>query len=501
MHKFGGQAMQKCVEDAIKILQEQRYYDSIQGLMGWDLWEGLSANGAPYRGEVSGFFTTHQLSQLKSAETKKIIDAISEMKDSDFGDIYERGAARNLVHRYQKAVCVPAELQVDLRNYTNAAQRAWKQSCDENSFESYKPWIRGLFDLKMKVALAIDPNRAPFDVLCDSVDEGCDTREIGRMFAEIKRGINEILPKALEKQGEVDLSVLDIAQTHEQIRNAAYEINLLTGFDGANAHDSLVLHGMTTGVGPKDSRIGISYSGKWGGIFTMLHEGGHGRYSYNSCDKAAEYGLWGGVAGAMQESQARFYENIIGKSPEFWELCYPVLQKHFPELKNVCGDKFYKALMHIAPSTHRITADELTYSLHPIIRFEMEKDWFDGKIKTDDFEEIWNAKYQECFGLTPKDAKSGVLQDIHWASGHVGYFQSYTLGNLYGGQFLNTIKAKIPDLFAKVRAGDFAEMNAWLYENIHQYGNACTPTELLKNATGEDLNEQYFLDYLRARYL
>lgn len=493
--------MIKAVGNAIKILCEQRYYDSIQGLMGWDLWEGLTANGAPYRGNVSGFFTKQQLDQLKSAETVKLIDELREMNDADFADIYERGAVRELISRYKRAVQIPADLQAELRNYTGEAQRAWKSSCDENSFESYKPWIRGLFDLKMKVARAIDSDRAPFDVLCDSADEGTDTREVGRMFSVLKTGIHEMIPQVLERQGEIDMSVLEVSQTHSQIRDAAYAINLLTDFDGANAHDSLVLHGMTSGIGPNDSRIGISYAGLWGGIFTMLHEGGHARYGTSACQKANEYGLWGGIGGSIQESQARFYENIIGKSEQFWQLAYPTLQSYFPELSRVSCDKFYRALMRVSPSGHRITADELTYSLHPIIRFEMEKDWFDGKTKTDDFEEIWNEKYRECFGIVPKDARSGVLQDIHWASGHVGYFQSYTLGNLYGGQFLHEMMKTIPDFYDRIARGDFEKINAWLYENIHQYGRAFTPKELLQNATGEALNEQYFLDYLRSRYL
>ena len=233
----------------------------------------------------------------------------------------------------------------------------------------------------------------------------------------------------------------------------------------------------------------------------MLHEGGHARYGYSSNDRAVECGLWGGLSGAMHEGQARFYENIIGKSPEFWRLAYPVAVKHFPYLKDVPMEKFYMAQMKVQPSLHRITADELTYSLHPIIRFEMEKDCFDGKTSTDDFEEIWREKYKETFGLVPKDAREGVLQDIHWASGHIGYFQSYTLGNLYGGQMLHAMKKVLPNFDELVEKGEFAPINQWLYDNVHQFGRAMTPTEVLLHATGEELTETYFLDYLRDKYL
>ena len=491
----------KCVARALEILREQRYYDSIQGLMGWDLWEGLSQKGQPYRQEVSGYFTRQSLAQLKAPETAKIVAELAEMAPEDFADIYERGAAHTLIHHYRNAVQIPEDLQVELRNYTGRAQLAWRDALDHNSFEEYKPWIAGLFELKRRVAQAIDPHRNPFDVLCDSVDEGIDTARVGALFAQLKAGIVDILAQIKDQHDAIDTSVLQVPHSHQQIRDCAYEINLLTGFDGACAHDSKVLHGMCTGVGPRDSRIAISYKGIWGGIFTMLHEGGHARYNYSSCDRAVECGIWGGISGAMHEGQARFYENIIGKSPEFWRLAYPVVQKHFPQLQQVPMEQFYMAQMKVTPSLHRITADELTYSLHPILRFEMEKDWFDGKTKTDDFAEIWNAKYQETFGLTPKDAREGVLQDIHWASGHVGYFQSYTLGNLYGGQLLHAMGKTLPDFYQLVERGEFAPINQWLYDNVFQYGRAFTPQELLHKATGQDLQADSFLEYLREKYL
>ncbi len=492
---------QKTMARAIEILKEQRYYDSIQGLMGWDLWEGLSEKGQPYRQEVSGYFTRQALDQLKSPETKKVVDALREMGPGDFADVYEQGVAHALIDRYQNAVQVPEELQVELRNYTGRAQMAWRDALDHNSFEEYQPWIEGLFQLKRRVAEAIDPNRPTFDVLCDTTDEGIDTAQVGAIFANLKTGIMEILDAIREQHQAIDTSVLDVEYTHQQIRDTAYETNLLTDFDGACAHDSHVLHGMCTGVGPRDSRIAISYKGTWGGIFTMLHEGGHGRYNYSSSQRAIDCGLWGGLRGSMHEGQARFYENIIGKSPEFWQIAYPVVLRHFPQLKQVPLEKFYMALMKVTPSVHRITADELTYSLHPILRFEMEKDWFDGKTKTKDFQEIWNAKYQEAFGLMPKDAREGVLQDIHWASGHVGYFQSYTLGNLYGGMLLEAMEQDIPQWEQQMAKGEFSAINGWLHEHVHQYGMAIPPQQLLRQVTGKDLTEEPFLHYLRRRYL
>ena len=491
------------VKKAIELVKEQRYFDSIQGLMSWDLWAGLSKEGQPYRGEVSGYFTRQALSLLTSSDTAKLVDELKQLDDSAFADIYEKAAVNALIDRYTKAVMIPPELQIKLRNFTGEAQRAWQDSIKMDSFENYKPWLKGLFDLKLQIAEAINPNANPFDVLCDTVDKGIDTAEVGRMFGELKKGIGEILNEIKDEHAAIDDSKIRIPCDVKRIRDMAYDVNALTGYNYDCGRDSETVHGMCTSIGPKDTRIAISYRGDpWAGMFTMLHEGGHGRYGHNSHPRAIECGVWGGVRGAMHEGQARFYENMVGRSFEFIKYAYPTILKHFPEIKDVPVEDFYKMVNKVTPGLVRMGSDELTYSLHPIIRFEIEKDFFDGKIKTDDFEEVWNAKYQECFGMTPKNVKEGVLQDIHWASGHVGYFQSYTLGNLYCGQLLNSMLKVHPDLYAKMEKGNFDPVNSYLYEHIHQYGsNAYTPKELIVNATGEQLNEKYFLEYLRRKYL
>ena len=490
------------VSKAIAILKEQKYYDSVQALMGWDLWAGLSKEGQPYRNEVSSFFTLQSLGVLKSKETQEVVDKLRCLSDSDFSDIYEKAACNALIDRYDRAVQVPPELQLELRKHTAEAQKAWQESWRLDSFDYYKPYLKKLFDLKLKTANAINPNANPFDVLCDTVDKGIDTAEVGRIFGALKTGIGNILNTIRPEHETIDPSIIQIDCTKQQMRDVAAEINALTGYDYDKGRDSETVHGMCTGVGPKDSRIAISYRDLWSTIFTMLHEGGHGRYNHSSCDRAVECGVWGGVGGATHEGQARFYENIIGRSREFITLIYPIVAKHFPQLEKITPEQLYKSVNKVSPSLVRLGADELTYSLHPIIRFEIEQDFFNGKITTDDFQEVWNAKYKECFGLTPTTVKNGVLQDIHWASGHVGYFQSYTLGNLYGGQLLNTMMLQNPNFYGEIAAGNFSFVNQWLYKYVHQFGSyAYTPKELLINATGKPLSEVFFLDYLSDKYI
>ncbi len=490
------------VEQAINLLKEQRYYDSMQGLMGWDIWQGLSNNGNTYRNEVRSFLTKQASEQLLSPETAKLLLKLEDIPESSYNSPYEKAAIRALRHRYDRSTKVPLELRTKMRNFTSNAQKVWQEAVKLDSFEHYKPYLKELFELKLQVANAIDPNKNPFDLLCDGVDEGIDTAEVGRIFAALKTGIKDILAKTPFKDMP-DHPIASITADTKRIRDFAYEVNALTGYDYGSGRDSETVHGMCTAVGPKDSRIAISYTkSPWGGMFTMLHEGGHGRYEHGSCKEAIDCSVWGGVSGAMHEGQARFYENMIGRSLPFIKHIFPVIQKHFPEIGSATAEDFYKAVNKPAPSLIRIGADELTYSLHPIIRFEMEQDYFNGKINTDQFMKIWNEKYEECFSLTPTTMRNGVLQDIHWASGHIGYFQSYTLGNLYCGQLLETMLKKYPNLYQDMEKGDISNINNFLYENIHQYGEALyTPEELIVNATGEKLSEKYFLNYLRNKYL
>ena len=202
----------------------------------------------------------------------------------------------------------------------------------------------------------------------------------------------------------------------------------------------------------------------------------------------------------MHEGIARFYENLIGRSREFIEFAYPHITKAFPDLAAYSPEVVYDTLNVVSPGARRIKADELTYSLHPIIRFEMEKDYFEGKISIDDFREIWNEKYRTYLGITPTSDAQGVLQDISWSSGYLGYFQSYALGNLYGAQIRSTLLKAVPDVYEEIRSGNFAPLNDWMQENIFRYGNLFNASETIERISGKPLGTDDFLAYLRDKY-
>lgn len=485
---------------AKEILKTLKYYDSIGGLMSWDLWQGLPADGRSYRQEVNGYFVKQALGLINNNDTKKLAEYFRELDLEKYENVYDRAAARILVKEYDRAVKIPVDLQIEMNNFTAEAQMVWREALNKSDFNMYKPYLKRMFELKAQIAQAIDKSRDPFEVLVGDVDEGLTVGKVDQLFSELKTAIIEILGKIKDKHASIDNSILNVNIDKETIKKIGTGIVEEMFFDKNKGTYSEVVHPVCVVVGPTDIRITTYFKELFPSIFSTLHECGHGVYSYSSNEKSVEYGVWGGLSGAMHESQSRFYENLIGKSKEFWQYFYPRLQKEVKEFENIGLDTLYEAINKAEPTFKRLDADELTYSLHPIIRFEMEKECFEGKLKTDDFYDAWNAKYKDYLGIEPRNAKEGVLQDVHWASGHVGYFQSYTLGNIYGGQFRNKMLQDIPDLYNQIANGSFDSLNKWNYENIHQYGNVYTPNELIVKVTGEELKAKYFIEYLNNKF-
>lgn len=488
------------IEKAKEIMNVKRYYESINALMAWDLWQGLSKDGMDYRQKVNRYFVKNYLKLITDSETKEVVEYFRGMDESKYENLYDKAVARILIKSYDNSVKIPIELQLEMNSLTSKAQMVWKEALNKSDFELYKPYLKQMFELKTKIAQAMDKNREPFDVLVGSVDEGMTVEKVDQLFSELKDAIISILSNIKDKHSAIDDSILNVNCSEEKIKKISTHISETAFFDKDKGTYWEVIHPVCIGVGPNDIRITTYFHDLFPSIFSVLHECGHGLYMYSSNSKVVEYGIWDGIPGAMHESQSRFYENIIGKSKEFWECFYPFLQREIKEFEKIDLDTFYRAINKVQPSLKRLDADELTYSLHPIIRFEMEKAYFEGKLKIDDFNEVWNAKYKEYLGIEPKNAREGILQDVHWASGHVGYFQSYTLGNIYGGQFREKLLQDIPDVYQQIANGNFEPLNKWNYENIHQYGNLYTPNELMLKVTGEEVSSKYFIKYLDEKF-
>ena len=274
------------------------------------------------------------------------------------------------------------------------------------------------------------------------------------------------------------------------------------GYDFEAGRLDVSTHPFTIELGVGDIRITTRYLENEfrSALFSCIHEGGHAIYEQDIPASLVGTALGHGVSMGIHESQSRFYENLIGRSREFWMYFLPETKKRFPQFDGVSLEAFYRGINTVEPSLIRVEADELTYSLHVIIRFEVEQAIFNGNAEVGDLPALWNSKYKAYLGIEPGNDAEGVLQDMHWSGGSFGYFPSYALGNLYGAQFLHTLKKDISDIYAHIAAGDFSPLHGWLKDNIHVHGAIYEPGVLVKKVTGEPLNAQYFIDYLNQKY-
>ena len=488
-------ATKEQMEKVKDIVVKLRYLECMDNIIYYDRWNNCPKDGFDYEGKVGAYLTELSNEKLTSKETKELVESLEG--ETAFDSDTDKGMVRYLIGKYKEAVQIPASLQGELNQANADGQLAWGKCYEADDFESFKPVLKKQFDLQEKIATAINPDEKPYQVLVNRFDKDYRLEEIDAILAKIKDAVCEILNAVREEQSKIDDSILECEADHDTVLRIVKKAQEILGLDKDKSTLFEIHHPVCVCTGPRDSRPSTNCDELIHAILAVVHETGHGLYNYNANDEVAESGLWGGIEGAMHESQSRFYENHVGRTREFWENLYPYLQKEVPKYKEISLDTFLAALNKVKPGLIRLKADELTNTLHIIIRYEIEKEYFDGKLTVDTIEEAWNRKYQEYLGFTPKNHQEGILQDVHWASGCVGYFQGYALGDAYAAQFAHKLLADCPDAFEKLGKGDSSVIGNWLKEHIHQYGQTYSAREMLKKATGEELNTGYYIEYLK----
>lgn len=488
--------------DAIqKINDEFRYCKSIESLFELDLWSGLPPAGGAYRQQMAAYVGTQKNALFYTAEAKQAAEYFSGVQLKEIEDPIERGLIRSFQSRYRSAVRVPEEL---LRTYNLLradVMNVWKEAREKQDYHLFEPWLEKVFSLKKQIAEAIDPNHPAFDTMIGSVDEGLKSEEVSREFEILKAGIRSLTERIQASPVKADAARLAVSEDVEKMAAFARRLAEEAGYDQRKGgFNHKVVHGFTSFLGPQDARVSTQRSGSPHLIFTCLHEAGHAMYASGGNDRVNRANMWGGIEGSFHEANARFYENIVGRSREYWSYYYPQLQQEFGRFAEITQEEFYRALHAVCPSLRRIEADEVTYSLHAILRFELERDYFSGKLKACDLAEAWNDKYEEYLGIRPSNDTEGVLQDMHWAGDYIGYFQSYALGNIYDGQIRAALLAARPDALAQLEQGNFKPLNSWMQEQIWQYGCCYTSGELMEKLTGSALDAKPFLQYLEEKY-
>ena len=492
---------QKHLENIKSINDQFRYYKTVESLFELDQWSALPLEGGAYRQQVAAHIAAQKAGLFDSEDAKNAEEYFKAVNLNEIEDYVERGLIRSFLFRYGNQTRTPKDLMHEYSMLRADTMNKWKEAREKQDFEVFRPWLTQVFELKKKIALAINPDAPAFDTLVNINDEGTGCDVISREFDVLKVGLTELRSRIEKSNVKSNSDIFNTLVDPVRIEAFSQRLARESGYnESRGGFNNKVVHAFTSFMGPRDARVSSYQNGSLNMIFTYLHEAGHAMYASGGNDLVNVANMWGGIEGSFQESMARFNENIVGRSRAYWEYYYPKLQKEFSEFADVSLDDFYLSMNAVKPSLRRITADEVTYSLHVILRYELERDCFGGELEVGDLSKAWNDLSEKYLGIRPSNDTEGVLQDMHWAGDYIGYFQSYALGNIYCGQIREAILRDIPDFDNQLRRGDFRTLNSWLDKNVRQYGCCFTAGEMAERITGKSLDAKPFLTYLEEKY-
>jgi carboxypeptidase Taq len=402
-----------------------------------------------------------------------------------------------------KATKVPTSLVVAMAETCARAQDIWQEARAANDYPTFAPWLDRIIDLKRQYAAAVAPGVPIYDALLDDYEEGMTCAQLDPLFQTLRDHTVPLL-SAIQSRGKPNSDKL-LTRGYDAAGQQAFSTFILKdcGFPSDRGRLDVSVHPFCTNFSRNDVRITTRYETDWlpGALFGCLHEMGHAFYELNVDPAFEDTPLSGGVSLGVHESQSRLWENLVGRSREFWSRYYPKLQVQFPgQLGSTGFDEFYRAINNVTPSLIRVEADELTYNLHIILRYEMEKALLTGELSVSDAPEAWNQRMHAYLGVVPPSNREGILQDVHWSGGGMGYFPTYTLGNVLAAQLFESAERAIPGLRAGFAAGDFGLLYRWLQTHVHRHGRKYPPRELITLATGKPLGTEAYLRYLTGKF-
>jgi carboxypeptidase Taq len=481
----------------------------IASLLYWDHQTYMPPNGSQSRGFQLSTLNRHIHARLTSDEIGTLLEDLRptvQQLDPTSDDVRK---FTKIVSLYKKVVRIPNEWIGEFSNLTTRANKVWAQAKSERNFELFRPYLEEIVTLRRAYAEFFAPYDHIYDPLLDDYEPGMKTIQVKEAFDWLRPRQTELV-KIISNRPQVDDSFLHREFDPQKQWDFGMEIIANLGFDKANGRQDRSPHPFTSKIGTGDVRITTRIDTGFlnPALFATLHECGHGLHSLG-LDPTLERTVFGarlgpgsgGASMALNESQSRLIENLVGRSYNFWLHYYPHLQRYFPDqLAGVSLDNFYKGINRVQPSLIRVEADESTYNLHIMLRMELEIRLLEGSLEVKDLPTAWNGLMDEYLGLQPPNDAQGVLQDIHWSAGSFGYFPTYALGNVVAGQLWEILNQDIPHLQDHLRRGEFAELIAWLRERVHRHGTKYSAQERLLELTGSTINPEPYLCYLTEKF-
>ncbi len=490
--------MNDALADLKQRLAEIHDLERALGVLVWDQRTMMPPKGAAARAEVFGTLTEVLHERSASDEVGRLLDRASPLADELDYDSDEASLIRLARRDWEKARRVPPELAAEWAREASRAHTAWLEAREANDFAVFLPAFQRVHDVALRWAECMEPGDSPYDAFLDEYEPGMKTAAVKAVFDVLRPELTEIVRGAGEPADDSFLTG-DFPPAEE----TAFAAEILRDFgfeEGAYRLDPTV-HPFAITFSRTDIRMTMRHlPGRLRGLWGAMHEAGHG-LTYQGADPALERTpLYGNPSLGIGESQSRTWENLVGRSLPFWRGRYPELQRRFPQLASVPLEDFYRAINRVAPGLIRVQSDEVTYSLHIILRFELEQALVDGTLAPADLPEAWSAKMHELLGADVPDDLSGVLQDVHWTRASYGYFPTYALGNVLSVQIWRAVEQELPDLDAQLEAGEFGPLYESLRQRLYRHGRKFTPMETLERAIGADaIDPQPYLEYLRGK--
>jgi len=488
------------ISEALKLIQEVGDLEAIRAMMDWDQQTGMPHGAGAVRGDqvatlqglIHERWTDSRLGQLLQ-ELAPIVQQ-PEYSDAD------RGLVRTSLRAYEQATKLPRAFVEELERGRVLAHEAWVKARRDNDFAGYAPVLERMIGYYREMADYYGYKDNRYDALLDIYEPGLTVQQVDELFEPVKEVSTSLLKRIQQSGKTVDTSFLTGEYGKDQQRDLCAVLLNNIGYDFERGWLAISAHPFTLSVGaPFDVRLTTRYDRYMPtSIMAALHEGGHGLYEQGTSPAFVRTPLANGASLGVHESQSRLWENAIGRSAAFWQAQYHHVQEAFPAFRDIDVKTFVRALNNVESSLIRVEADEVTYNLHIVIRYELEKALINGELSVNELPQAWNDKYRSYLGIVPDSDANGVLQDVHWTFG-MGYFPTYTLGNVYGAQIYATLRREFPDFDARVAGGDTSFVLNWLRDHLYVHGVTYLPRDLIERVTGEAPNTEYFKKYITEK--
>lgn len=491
--------------ELISRVRKAALLSSCEHVLGWDRETYMPVGGNEHRADQLSLLAGVAHEWSTAAEIGDLLEQLSDSELAENADSDEAVNIRQLHRTYKRSCKLPGRLVEELSKVTALAQQHWVEARSSGNYAKFAPWLQQIVDLKREEAAAVGfpEGGEAYDALLDEYEPGATAAEVAKVFTALRQQIVPLLDDIRGATKKPDSSILTRHYPEPAQEAFAKAAAAAIGFDFTKGRLDVTTHPFCSGFGPGDCRLTTRYDENFfsSAFFGTLHEAGHGMYEQGLKTDAFGTPMGTSVSLGIHESQSRMWENLVGRSRQFWEHFYPKATTHFPDaLGSTSLDDFHFAINEVSPSFIRVEADEVTYNLHIMLRFDLERDLINGNLQPKDLPSAWNERFTSDFGMTPSTHAEGCLQDIHWSAGLIGYFPTYALGNMYAAQLYQHAQEAIPDLQQQITEGQFGDLLKWLRENVHQHGQRFPAPRLVQVVTGKSLSDGPLVQQLNERF-